>query len=138
MTSWPQVSLRAKRSNLDQVSAMAPAHSGAHSREAPLDQPDKQRGAERQSRIVEIIARIVHFAAALAVAVADLDVGAGNALEHVGEILRRHDEPGLAVDVVVADQFGRGVGDEAGLVAVVDERWEENAEIEAGGGAETA
>ena len=42
-----------------------------------LDQPGEEAGAERQGLVVEIVAGIVHLAAALAVAIADLDVGAG-------------------------------------------------------------
>src|SRR5579863_9492524 len=64
--------------------------SAAHPRQPLLDQADEQGGAEGDGVVVEIVARVVHFAAALAVAVADLDVGARHALQHVGEILRRH------------------------------------------------
>src|ERR1700720_2723470 len=67
------------------------SRSATHPLEAALGQPDEEGGAVGRGGVVEIIAGVVDFAATLAVAVADLDVGAGNPLEHVGEILRRHD-----------------------------------------------
>ena len=78
----------------------------------------------------------MHLAGVFAVAVADIDVGAGAGVEHVAEILRRHDQRAIAIDVVVADQAGRDIGGEFGFVRRIDQRQENFAEIDLGGGAE--
>ena len=62
-------------------------------------QPREQAGAERQCHVVEIVAGVVDFAAPAAVAVADLDVGAGPAVQHVREIFRGHHQIAIAIDV---------------------------------------
>src|SRR5579863_6160218 len=106
--------------------------SGAQAREVALDEADEQRAAVGNGRVVEIVARVVHDARPLAVAVADTDEGPRHALQHLRKILRRHDQGGLPVDILVADQLGGGVGDKAGFVGMVDERWKEDPEIKLG------
>src|SRR5579863_5218859 len=54
-----------------------------------LDELDEEARPIRQGGIVEIVAGVVHLARPLAVAVADLDIGAGDRAQHVGEVLRR-------------------------------------------------
>jgi len=80
----------------------------------------------------------VDFAASGSVAVADLDVGAGAAVQHVREIFRRHHQVAVAVDVAGADNLGGGVGDEFGLARIIDQRREEDSKIEFRGRAEAA
>src|SRR3954470_15439668 len=70
-------------------------------RQPPFDKAGEQRGAERQSHIVEVVIRVVNLAGARAVAVADLDVRAGNPFEHVREILGGHRYRPAPVDVLL-------------------------------------
>ena len=86
-------------------------------RQLLLDDVRIEAGAQRQGGVVEVVAGVVHLAAALAVAVADVDVGAGHALQHEGEILRGHDQrPRLRSTLSAPTSVGCGIGDELGLL----------------------
>ncbi len=78
------------------------------------------------------------FAAPGSVAIADLDVGAGPAVQHVREIFRCHHQVAVAVDVVGADQLGGSLGDEFGLGSIIDQRRKQYPEIELRGRSEPA
>ena len=80
-------------------------------RQLLLHDAGERRGAERQDLVVEVVARIVHRQLPTRVAVADVDVGARARFQHEGEILRRHDQVALALDVLLADELGRDVGE---------------------------
>src|SRR5215471_11479359 len=70
--------------------------------ELSLDDARPQGGPERDDLVVEVVARIVDLAAAFAAAVADIDEGPRHLLQHVGEVLRCHDEGALPVHVLLA------------------------------------
>ena len=69
-------------------------------------------------------------------AVAEVDVGAGHLLEHEGEILRRRGRRLVAIDVGLADELGRRIGDGARRLGRVDEGSEDQPVVDFGLGAE--
>src|SRR5204863_9757978 len=105
-------------------------------RQARLHDASEDGRAEREGLVVEVIARVVHFARALARAVADVEVAARHSLEHEREILRGGDQVRIAIHVLVADDFGADARREIRLLRVVHGRREGHPEIDFGRGAE--
>ena len=62
-------------------------------------------------------------------AIADIEIGAGHLAQHERKILRGHDQRAVAVDVFLADQFRRDVGDKIGLAGGINGGREQQPEI---------
>jgi hypothetical protein len=65
--------------------------------------------------------RVVHGAAADGAGNANIDKGARTRLKHVCKVLCRGNETSVAIDVRLADDIGRGVGDELCLSRIIEE-----------------
>ena len=87
-----------------------------------LDEPREETRSNRQCSVVEIVIRVVHGAAADRAGNANIDKGTGAGFEHVSKVLCRRNETSVAIDVRLADEIGRGVGDELCLGRIIEER----------------
>src|SRR5690606_14277455 len=77
-----------------------------------------------QRLVIEVVAGTVQAdPAALAGAVAEIDVTAGFRLQHEGKILRTHHRRRLGADIVGSDHLGSDFGGDSDVRRVVDERW---------------
>src|SRR3546814_19883687 len=89
-----------------------------------LDQGGPVAGADDGDVVVEVVARVVHGAAAGAAigAIADPDVAAGPGLPHVGEVFRPHKRVGAQAPLALPDHAGGSGGGDAGRHLAVHQR----------------
>jgi hypothetical protein len=76
--------------------------------------------------------RLVHGAAADATGIANIDKRAGAGFEHVGKVFRPHNEASIPIDMRLAGEISRGVGNKRRLGRIVDERGEFIGELDLG------
>ena len=87
-----------------------------------LDQPREETRSNRQCSVVEIVMRVVHRAAANPTGIADIYKGARAGFKHVGKILCRRNETSIPIDMCLADEISRSVGNDFRLGRIIDER----------------
>src|ERR1700738_3078310 len=95
-------------------------------RKAGFDDPREHAGADRQDLVIEHIAGIVHRHRAV---MANPEIGAGDRLHHVGEILAAHLRPRPRQDLGRIDHHARGFGDHLRLLFLVYQHAENVADI---------
>src|SRR5207253_1139469 len=90
--------------------------------EEALGEAREKADPDRDRAVVEIVARVVQQAAALARAVADPQHRPRPRLQHVGEILAAERRRDIALDMPLAADLGRDVGGKVRFVGMVDRR----------------
>src|SRR5450755_847057 len=80
----PAIRSTAERSCRDEISSCAVGLYMGAGRHPGLDDARENAGADGQDLVVQHVARIVHWHRAV---MADPEIGAGDGLQHVGEIL---------------------------------------------------
>src|SRR5215470_6929066 len=108
------------------LSTLSPRTRLRHQR--ALHEPGKHRGTIRNCLVIEVVAVVVHGRTRLAVA--KVDVGTWDLLQHEGEILRSRGWDLVAVDVCLTDELGRSIGDGARRTGRIDEGGEDQPVID--------
>src|ERR1700761_3768391 len=91
-----------------------------------LNDAGKYAGADRQDLVVERVAGIVHRHRAV---MAEPEIGAGNGVQHVGEVLAAHLRLGARDDLFGIDHGAGDVGHDLAVFLLIDQHTEDVADV---------